>query len=1065
MANKEDSGSSITDTKIRAYDIAQILQAKYAYMTGGKDNEGNVVITIPLTSKLNNGVSDKDLQKLFNYFTSLQSFFDKDVANQKFTIILDRRKSKWSSVNNSLTKLKKTFPHASVNYVLVLKPQGLFQKIVGGGVSNEEAQAAFKIVVLSNVADLDKYINQEHLSVDLGGKLNYRHEQWIEHRSAIERFDSKVFQLTNKLEMLRRKFEKTEVKSNIDEMEYTLESHREMWKDLKEDIVSTRTSGITILKCIHPNRHKEDGKDGSAVGPDVKANTDELDGLFKRLQDSDNSFAQFWETHDQRIRQGMQLLQFEKEVSQVTGLLLSDSTKISAMVDVGDCKPAAEKLLEELNEFRLICQDHITIAEALLKRGTEMTDMNHLSNVTIEMTSKELKRSCTELTEKIEKRVNQLKTAMDIHEVIDQAGRWCTKGSDLLATQPVEKFQTTEGAEKCLEEIENFLKDRQGVSLKKLNQLDKMSKESENKYLIQKVKNCLKRIGEVNEMMSKRENSLKRMVAKRPVQPVKALQVDTKGDGKRKTSTASIKDSKRKISSSSTDEERKGKASPTPKRLSIVLTDSGPPSPVPLSKNYAKAVSIPDLLDAVDGEDTEEIIKKRMQIMSELVATERDYVQDLNCIIRGYVREFEKSQDKVPDEIFSQKHLIFGNIEEIYRFHNEEFLKELERCVDNPLLVGKVFHEKKDDFELYAVYCKNKPASEQLQQNFTNLPFVKELQSKLGHKLPLTAYLLKPVQRITKYQLLLKEMMKNTRNKREAYINLVEALQSMQGVLRHLNDVMHSRGLRGYHGNLADLGKLLLQESFMVWHVNKRGILRAVKGRRRQVFLYQKMVLFTKKEEDLNSKDVVCYHYKNGLKLSEIGITETVKQDPLKFELWLNKKSEIFILQASSVEEKERWISQVRNVLLSQFDQAKAEQVFKKQGWNSAPNMQDIESSCSNLSFLSLSQERGLDDSSQQGDYDDDFDDGSDSFDSDDSDSQDTSMNAEESAMRHGYMYSVIASYSAVEQGELSIRERAAIEVLRLGNDGWWYARDVATNQEGWVPASYLEPLTNNNSA
>lgn len=111
--------------------------------------------------------------------------------------------------------------------------------------------------------------------------------------------------------------------------------------------------------------------------------------------------------------------------------------------------------------------------------------------------------------------------------------------------------------------------------------------------------------------------------------------------------------------------------------------------------------------------------------MMELVATERDYVQDLNCIIRGYVREFEKAQDKIPEEIFSQKNLIFGNIEEIYRFHNEEFLKELERCVDKPLLVGQVFHEKKDEFELYAAYCKNKPASEQLQQNFTNLPFVR----------------------------------------------------------------------------------------------------------------------------------------------------------------------------------------------------------------------------------------------------------------------------------------------------------------------------------------------------
>jgi len=66
--------------------------------------------------------------------------------------------------------------------------------------------------------------------------------------------------------------------------------------------------------------------------------------------------------------------------------------------------------------------------------------------------------------------------------------------------------------------------------------------------------------------------------------------------------------------------------------------------------------------------------------------------------------------------------------------------------------------------------------------------------------------------------------------------------------------------------------------------------------------------------------------------------------------------------------------------------------------------------------------------------------------------------------MEHGYMYSVIASYTAVENGEMSIREKEAVEVLRLGTDGWWYARGVLTRQEGWVPASYLEPLTNNNT-
>lgn len=50
--------------------------------------------------------------------------------------------------------------------------------------------------------------------------------------------------------------------------------------------------------------------------------------------------------------------------------------------------------------------------------------------------------------------------------------------------------------------------------------------------------------------------------------------------------------------------------------------------------------------------------------------------------------------------------------------------------------------------------------------------FLQECQDKLGHLLPLSAYLLKPVQRITKYQLLLKEMMKLTLKNSTAYDDL-----------------------------------------------------------------------------------------------------------------------------------------------------------------------------------------------------------------------------------------------------------------------------------------------------
>ena len=55
---------------------------------------------------------------------------------------------------------------------------------------------------------------------------------------------------------------------------------------------------------------------------------------------------------------------------------------------------------------------------------------------------------------------------------------------------------------------------------------------------------------------------------------------------------------------------------------------------------------------------------------------------------------------------------------------------------------------------LYVSYCQGKTASEQLI--VANLSFFNELQRHVKLDLPLSSYLIKPVQRITKYPLLLK---------------------------------------------------------------------------------------------------------------------------------------------------------------------------------------------------------------------------------------------------------------------------------------------------------------------
>lgn len=70
-----------------------------------------------------------------------------------------------------------------------------------------------------------------------------------------------------------------------------------------------------------------------------------------------------------------------------------------------------------------------------------------------------------------------------------------------------------------------------------------------------------------------------------------------------------------------------------------------------------------------------------------------------------------------------------------------------------------VFHFvfQNSEFQMYQAYCRNRTASEALVNECTESEtFFKGIQMRLAHQLSLSAYLLKPVQRVTKYQLLLK---------------------------------------------------------------------------------------------------------------------------------------------------------------------------------------------------------------------------------------------------------------------------------------------------------------------
>ncbi|XP_054245641.1 puratrophin-1 [Indicator indicator] len=301
-------------------------------------------------------------------------------------------------------------------------------------------------------------------------------------------------------------------------------------------------------------------------------------------------------------------------------------------------------------------------------------------------------------------------------------------------------------------------------------------------------------------------------------------------------------------------------------------------------------------------------LSKLRHIIDEMVTTEREYVRSLCYIIDSYFPEMERPD--LPQDLRGKRSVIFGNLEKLYDFHSQYFLRELESCCNHPLRVSHCFLRHKDQFGMYALYSKNKPKSDALLASHGNT-FFKFKQVQLGDKMDLASYLLKPIQRMSKYALLLKDLIKECSEAQEQELGYLRAAEEMvKFQLRHGNDLLAMDAIRDCDVNLKEQGQLVRQDEFTIWL-----------GRRkcqRHVFLFEDLILFSKPKRIEGGFDV--YIYKRSIKTADIGLTESCGDSGLRFEIWFRrrKSSDTYILQASSADTKQAWTSDIAKILWQQ---------------------------------------------------------------------------------------------------------------------------------------------------
>ncbi|KAF7721167.1 hypothetical protein EC973_005149 [Apophysomyces ossiformis] len=242
----------------------------------------------------------------------------------------------------------------------------------------------------------------------------------------------------------------------------------------------------------------------------------------------------------------------------------------------------------------------------------------------------------------------------------------------------------------------------------------------------------------------------------------------------------------------------------------------------------------------------------RDKVVCELLDTERKFVQDMEYL-QNYMRKLQQQHIVSPDTV----HYLFGNLNALVDFQRR-FLIQLEEMAEKApedQRWGHLFVQMEEPFAVYEPYCANYYSAQDLVVQETSK--LQKVADILDPNYELPSMLIKPVQRICKYPLLINQLIKSTNKDWPYYAEMEEGLEAIKRVTEKVNETqrqhenmqmveeLKKRVINWDGRSIEEFGKLLLKDR-MVMTVNEN-------DRELHMFLFQKALLMCKDKDAKNN--------------------------------------------------------------------------------------------------------------------------------------------------------------------------------------------------------------------
>ncbi|GMR32275.1 hypothetical protein PMAYCL1PPCAC_02470, partial [Pristionchus mayeri] len=516
-----DGFITVGSERLRVKEMSDLLATRFAFVSGSRTDDGSPLVTFPDSHVL---LSADDFRLLLTYVMAIPP---NDDSSTGFVIVADRRTDKWSSVRSLLVHISSFFP-GIVRAALIVKPEGVLQRALEVGYRSINEGCNFKVILCDTVADLRRYLRPAWITVDLGGLIKYNHLEWVQHRMDIERMKSSASVIAQSLNEFGRCLKETEMPNDVETTSRILEMQCIEKDAIKEDFRIAVRKGLSLLRSV---RQLEEKPDANQLSPTRLHNVTAIECMLVQLEDTERSFDSFWDKHERRLMNCLQLRQFEDSFRKLQSTFARHMLYLEEHREVGDGVAKAEALAAAHEEYEKEARCDVEEARDLSATTSSLSLMGGEgaeAAASILPKCDELGRMADALAGALQRRGEVLRLSIQMHSQISQANAWCRRGVDLLSSLPIDNPALS--ASTLVQKMDAFLEDGQNLELDTLSTSPSVNNlilltTTETTTLLAQV---AERIDDIRRLSVARRDALMKAVDAKPVLVVSPEKISKK---------------------------------------------------------------------------------------------------------------------------------------------------------------------------------------------------------------------------------------------------------------------------------------------------------------------------------------------------------------------------------------------------------------------------------------------------------------------------------------------------------------------------------------------------------